>query len=80
MARQLKALENEKEIERKIDNAATRDLLYEMYHRYTKDLDNAEGDRYDAIWAYRDRVVWRLSTFEAYGKALKEVKSADIGL
>lgn len=80
MAKETKASKVAKEMNRQIDNCSTRDMLYEMYQRHTREMDDATGERLDDLWAYRDRVVCRLALFELYRKAVNEAKSADIGL
>lgn len=69
-----------KEKYRRIDDCATKDALYELYHGYTKEIDDATGDKLDELCDLRDWVVVRLALFDAYGKALREAKTADIGL
>lgn len=72
------AFQKFKEMYRKIDGCPTRDALYQMYHDYTDDMEDASGDQLDELWDLRDRVVVRLALFDLYGKALKEAKSADV--
>ena len=70
IAKQVKTLVEVRLAKREIDNAATRDTLYELYHPYTEDIDKATGAALDELWDLRD----------LYGRALREAKSADIGL
>ena len=76
----VKAYQNAHDARCEIDNAATRQALYELYHRYTTLIDDATGEKLDDLWELRDWVVVRLALFDLYGKALQEAKTADIGL
>jgi hypothetical protein len=68
-----------------IDDAPTRDTLYEFYHQIEHDLyandeernRRFEGDA-DELWGLKQRVLRRIAGFDAVGKAIEEARSADV--
>ena len=76
-----RSLSNRTMDKRAVDNCATRDRLYEMYHEFTLAIDNASNDELsDDFWELRDRVLVRLAIFDLYGNAVKEAKAAEANL
>jgi hypothetical protein len=76
-----RSVDNRTKDKRAIDNCATRDRLYEMYHEFTEAIDNPTNTEVsDDFWELRDRVLVRLAIFDLYGTAVKEAKAAEAHL
>lgn len=76
-----RSIDNRTKDKRTIDNCPTRDHLYELYHQFTKAMDNtSNSEDQDDLWELRDRVLVRLAIFDLYGIAVKEAKVAETHL
>jgi hypothetical protein len=69
----------------KIDDASTKDALYQYYQQLSRDLEAIEDEQrvtgpfkgnYDELWALRDRVLCRVVVFDKYGNAMRDAKKA----
>ena len=74
--------------EQQVDDAATKDALYRMYHQLTDAVFNEDargrsgpfhGDP-DMLFTLQGRVIRRLALFDHITPAMEEAKAADVDL
>jgi len=71
-----------------IDDAATKDALYRMFHQldeamFNEDARGRSGPFYgsfDELFTHRSRVIRRLALFDSLAPAMEEAKKADVYL
>lgn len=89
MVEHCKKAESKARQEQLIDDASTKDALYRCFADLSSMI--ASGDdgmtrtcgefhgTFSELWPLRDRVVYRLASFDSYVVAFQEAKTADLG-